>query len=259
MDGYGYGAQPKRGISGTLYDRYQALLSGKLKPWELPEFKGMESRLQRIGALNRQGMGRQLTAAGVKGPALGLALEKGRETEMAPMGAAITGAYQQIPGQAMGVQSKEDAMYNAMQNRLLQAIMGRKQAHLGEEQIKIQKQQATSPCILATACYGENSIEVFFVRTWRDTVKSHPVAQRIIRGYYIFSDLLLPLMKFNFIKSVVKHALMRPIIFALLRYEGYRLKPWRIGLDQTVAYAALSLWKIMGTRKAYKRKSGQVV
>lgn len=107
-------------LSGMLGRRFQNILSGKKKPWELPEFAGFAEQLRRTGALSRQGLGRQLTAQGVRGPALATTMGQAQEREMQPMGGLLTRMYDQASEWAR----HEDQMKQMDLARQLQGFLG---------------------------------------------------------------------------------------------------------------------------------------
>jgi hypothetical protein len=247
------------GYSDLLTRRYKGLLTGELKPWDLPEFKGMEYTLAKRGALARRGAGRQMRQAGIRGPAVASALRGMEESETAPLGGVMRATYGALPGEAEQWQKHMDRLELERTlglGRLREMRKGRKFYEKEKERGAI---GGLEHCVLTTACYGEDSVEVKVMRLYRDAALHHPVVQKIVRGYYIFSDLVLPLMKFNPIKSLVKHALVEPLIYALIRYEGLKVATWRMPFDSVVAYASLNLWRIMGSRGLYTRKNGEIV
>jgi len=113
-------AQPS-GTQSLLSDRYRRLLSGQLKPWELPEFQGMEHTLSRAGALGREGAGRQMRAMGIRGPTVATSLRKREEQTMAPLGRAMTEMYGRLPSEAASWQKHLDALQEAAKGRMLMA------------------------------------------------------------------------------------------------------------------------------------------
>lgn len=247
-----------QGISNLLYRRYADLLSGKLKPWELPEFQGLERTLSRAGARGREGLAHQLTGAGVRGPAMGMALEKAQESAMAPAGAAVSQAYRAIPGEAMGVQSHLDQLWQAAQNRILQAQLAKKARHSQEEQSRTAAVSnvlgGLLSCVLATACCGPDSIEVKTLRIWRDYI----VPTRIIRGYYIFSDVLLPIMRFKLVQRFVKKLIVDSLIGAGAYWIDQIASYWKTPIDVAVATIFLKFWGILGSRGPYRRRNGEI-
>ncbi len=117
-----WGGIPWAATTGTrslLSDRYRRLLSGELKPWELPEFKGMEHTLAKAGAMGRESAGRQMRAMGMRGPAVATSLRKMGEQTMAPLGRAMTEMYGRLPMQAASWQQHLDALEEAAKNRML--------------------------------------------------------------------------------------------------------------------------------------------
>ncbi len=68
-----------RDIKGKGMARTQGLMSGKINPWDLPEWRGQVEGLRTQGDLGMESLGKNLTMSGVTGPAAGLALEKGQE------------------------------------------------------------------------------------------------------------------------------------------------------------------------------------
>lgn len=116
--------RPTGGTRSILTDRFTRLLSGQLKPWQLPEFQGMEHTLAKRGALAREGAGRQARAMGVKGPAVASMLGKMEEGQMAPLGQAMQATYGQLPYQAMSWQQHLDALEEAGKGRGLRQYLG---------------------------------------------------------------------------------------------------------------------------------------
>lgn len=119
-----WGSEGWRKPSGTqslLSDRYRRLLSGQLKPWELPEFKGMEHTLSRAGFLGRESAGRQMRSMGIRGPAVATNIRKMGEQTMAPLGRAMGEMYGRLPMQAAGWQQHLDALAEAAKGRGLAA------------------------------------------------------------------------------------------------------------------------------------------
>ncbi len=68
-----------RDIKGKGMARTQGLMSGKINPWDLPEWRGQVEGLRTQGDLGMESLGKNLTMSGVTGPAAGLALERGQE------------------------------------------------------------------------------------------------------------------------------------------------------------------------------------
>jgi len=109
-----------------LEDRFRRLLSGSLKLYDLPEFKGMAHTLAKRGALTREGAGRQMRTAGLRGPAVATTLRKMEEGQYAPLGQAMQQTYGQLPGMAMRWQQHLDMLEQAGADRGLRAYLGRK-------------------------------------------------------------------------------------------------------------------------------------
>lgn len=122
------------------------------------------------------------------------------------------------------------------------------------ETVAAPRQWQAGLCILATACYGKNSPEVDLFRYFRD----HVLSREIIRGYYVFSDLVFPLMKFKPIKSFVKVAIVNPLYRAFRRMVLKQPRNFQIFVDTFVMLGWLLFWKILGSREAYTRKGGEV-
>jgi len=65
-----------------------------------------------------------------------------------------------------------------------------------------------SPCILATACYGEKSYQVELFREYRDS----QLDRETLRGYYALSESVLPLMETNpEVMEFVRNNLVDPL------------------------------------------------
>ncbi len=239
-----------RPIGHMLYQRYEDLLSGKLKPWELPEFEGLERTLSRAGARAKESTGRGLYRMGIRGPAAAMAMEKAGEGAMAPVGQYVRGMYESIPEKARGMQDWWDAWerFRMMQHQ------ERKIAKHGQQS---QAFSQSMPCILATACYGPDSPEVDFMRFYRDFI----IPKKIIRGYYVFSDVVLPLMKFKAMKRLVKGVIVDSLIGAGLRWVGCKKSggdALRLPFDLAITTGLLKFWKILGSRGPYRRKNGEL-
>jgi len=133
---------PTGGTRSLLTDRFLRLLSGQLKPWQLPEFQGMEHTLAKRGALAREGAGRQMRAMGIRGPAVASTLGRMEEQQMVPLGQAMQATYGQLPYQAMSWQQHLDALEEAAKNRQLRQ-------YLGEEAMQTQKGIAEKQLIMS--------------------------------------------------------------------------------------------------------------
>jgi hypothetical protein len=114
------------GYSGFLESRFRRLLSGELKPYELPEFKGMAQTLAKRGALARESAGKQMRRTGLRGPAVATTLRKMEEGQYAPLGQAMQMTYGQLPGMAMRWQQHLDMLGESAADRALRAYLGRK-------------------------------------------------------------------------------------------------------------------------------------
>lgn len=68
-----------------LSQRYEDLLSGKLKFWELPEFRGFAEQLSAAGHRGREAMAPQLHRMGIRGPAMAAGLDRAQQGAMAPL------------------------------------------------------------------------------------------------------------------------------------------------------------------------------
>ena len=129
---------------------------------------------------------------------------------------------------------------------------------LGAKPIEIvaaPRQESFGLCVLATACYGKDSDEVRFFRCFRD----HGLPRKILRGYYVFSDVVVPLIKHKPTKRLVRLMIVNPLTRAGRRLLFNRSHTFGTIFDCMVALGWLTFWKILGSRGPYRRESGEMV
>lgn len=240
-------------LTNILEQRYLDLLSGKTKPWELPEFGGLEKQLSTAAGRTRESSLRTSRRMGLAGPAAARIAGTEAEAAMSPVGQYISSMYRGIPGEAADIgkwlDSLRQAHYQAHRQRKHERQLARAEG-IGSGFSSVMG----AGCVLATACYGESSEEVDFLRFYRDNILSDTV----VRGYYIFSDIILPLMKFKLAKKIVKTLIVNPLIRTGLRWMNwggfYLLAPF----DTLITKCFLGFWAMIGNRNPYRRTNGEI-
>lgn len=116
-------------LSDTISKRYQDLLSGKLKFYEMPEFRGFAERLSTAGARTREAMGPQLRRMGIRGPAAAMAMEQAGEGAMSPLAGYGTNLLSQIPQWALNKQQLDQSYILGMGQLREMRKMRRLQRH----------------------------------------------------------------------------------------------------------------------------------
>ena len=81
---------------GDFMKQIQGIQSGAVSPQELPQFKQMQTYLEKIGQTADQNLMRELTARGVTGGALEQAMRQSQEQRQMQMGNIINQMYGQV-------------------------------------------------------------------------------------------------------------------------------------------------------------------
>ena len=219
-------------IEELLSKRMRGLLTGEKKPWELPEFKGMEYTLAKRGALARAGTGRELRRRGIRGPAVASTMRGMEEMETAPLGDVMKSTYGAIPERAMGLANLE-------QMATQRAFEGY-QAH---RQRKLQRAQIASQSCCFIFIEADDGKLDRVARRYRDE-KGTPEARS---GYRRLANWLVPKMRESkTIKNLVKFFMVRPMLGA----GGfvYRENHWGY-LFVPLAMVWMMAFEVLGMRK----------
>lgn len=246
-------------LEDILQQRYTDLLTGKLKAYELPEFQSMRTILEQVGAKSRAATAKEMRRAGISGPSVGLTMAQQEKSQLAPLGTAMGGYMGGLSKEAAGWGTQQKGLDIQRELGLAQLAEQKKARRFAEKQARMGAVGGMDKCVLTTACYGPDSLEVQWVRRLRDAMKHIPSARTIIRGYYVFSDLVFPLFRFEIVRRAFKGGILKPMFRMILRKLGMRVRPWLTGLDQIISYLTLSLWKLMGSRGIYTRRNGERV
>lgn len=122
------------------------------------------------------------------------------------------------------------------------------------ENIASPKQIQGGLCVLATATYGKDSDEVNFFRMIRDHLP-----RKIVRGYYVFSDLVLPLMRIRLIKNLIRATIVNPLLVAGQKVVLHRSLNVKSLIGSGITLGWLVFWRILGSRGVYTRRTGESV
>jgi len=233
-----------------------------METWEKETIPMLREQFIGQGLESSSGLNRALAESGRRlttdvGSMLEQVLFKGEQAlpgQMAGMMGGVAGPQRQIQAELMQEPYMKWQQEQPWANPWLQQL-GLGLGTQAFETIAAPKQFQAGLCILATACYGERSDEVNFFRLFRDYV----LPQKVIRGYYVFSDVILPLMKFRPVKRLVREMIVNPLVRAGRRMIFHQPHNVKTIFDSGVTVGWLIFWKILGSRGPYRRRTGEVV